>query len=121
MKKHLQEILDRRIQIYLDKGKGFSEQESYYLPDVYTDEYQVEAEIPFDGNVTALRIDPADRYYVVKGGKPVQVSRMKDFARVYKEEKKAIKGFIRKNKMRFLDMDDKDRTFMEIMNFADNN
>ena len=65
--------------------------------------------------------DPADRYYVVKGGKPVQVSRMKDFARVYKEEKKAIKGFIRKNKMRFVDMDDKDRTFMEIMNFADNN
>lgn len=66
MKKHLQEILDRRIQIYLDKGKGFSEQESYYLPDVYTDEYQVEAEIPFNGNVTALRIDPADRYCMVR-------------------------------------------------------
>jgi hypothetical protein len=65
--------------------------------------------------------DPADKYYVVKGGKPVQISRMKDFARVYKEEKKAIKGFIRKNKMRFVDMDDKDRTFMEIMHFADNN
>lgn len=66
MEKHLQEILDKRIQVYLDYGKGFSEENSYYLPDVYMGEYELEAEIPFDGNVTALRIDPADRYCVIK-------------------------------------------------------
>lgn len=63
---HLQEILDKRIQIYEDRGRGFSEENSYYLPDVYTDEYTVEAEITFDGNVTTLRIDPADKACIVK-------------------------------------------------------
>lgn len=63
---HLQEILDKRIQIYEDRGYGFSEENSYYLPDVYTDEYTVEAEITFDGNVTTLRIDPADKACIVK-------------------------------------------------------
>jgi len=66
MEKHLQEILDKRIQIYTDSGNGFSEAESYYLPDVYTEDNLLEAEIPFDGNVTALRIDPADRCCIVK-------------------------------------------------------
>lgn len=66
MKEHLQEILDKRIQIYVDRGTGFSEENSYYMPDIYTDEYTIEAEIPFDGNVTALRIDPADRDCIVK-------------------------------------------------------
>lgn len=66
MEKHLQEILDKRIQIYVDEGNGFSEENSYYLPDIYIDEYTIEAEVPFDGNVTALRIDPADRPCTVK-------------------------------------------------------
>lgn len=66
MEKHLQEILDKRIQIYIDEGTGFSEENSYYLPDIYTDEYTIEAEIPFNGNVAALRIDPADRLCAVK-------------------------------------------------------
>lgn len=66
MEKHLQEILDKRIQIYIDEGTGFSEENSYYLPDIYTDEYTIEAEIPFSGNVAALRIDPADRLCAVK-------------------------------------------------------
>jgi len=66
MEQHLQEILDKRIQIYTDCGNGFSEAESYYLPDIYTEENLIEAEIPFDGNVKALRIDPADRCCMVK-------------------------------------------------------
>ena len=66
MEEHLQEILDKRIQIYTDRGTGFSEADSYYMPDVYQDECTIEAEIPFDGNVHALRIDPADRACMVK-------------------------------------------------------
>ena len=66
MENYLKEILNKRIQVYLDCGRGFSEENSYYLPDIYVDEHEIEAEIPFDGNVTALRIDPADRPCVVK-------------------------------------------------------
>ena len=66
MEEHLQEILDKRIQIYTDRGTGFSEEDSYYMPDVYQDECTIEAEISFDGNVHALRIDPADRACMVK-------------------------------------------------------
>ncbi len=66
MEQHLQEILDKRIQIYIDDGRGFSEENSYYLPDIYETEHEIAAEIPFDGNVTALRIDPADRFCIVK-------------------------------------------------------
>lgn len=66
MEQYLQDILDKRIQIYTDSGNGFSEEESYYLPDIYKEEHLIEAEIPFDGNVKALRIDPADRCCMVK-------------------------------------------------------
>lgn len=66
MEKHLQDILDKRIQVYFDYGKGFSEEDSRYLPDVYLDEVTLEAEILFDGNVRALRIDPADRPCALK-------------------------------------------------------
>lgn len=66
MERHLQEILDKRIQVYFDTGRGFCEEDSYYIPDVYVGPDSVEAEIPFDGNVNALRIDPADRCCVVK-------------------------------------------------------
>ena len=47
------------------------------------------------------------------------IGKNKDFAKVYKESKKEIKGFIRHNRMKFLDMDDKDLAFVAIMEFAD--
>ena len=61
MERHLQKILDQRIQIYYDRGNGFREEDSFYMPDVYVDEHTIEADIFVDGNVRALRIDPADR------------------------------------------------------------
>lgn len=66
MERHLQRILDQRIQIYYDRGNGFSEEDSVYMPDVYVDEYTIEADIFLDGNVKALRIDPADHACTVK-------------------------------------------------------
>ncbi len=65
--------------------------------------------------------DPADRYYAIKDGVPVQVSKVKHFSKVYREKKKAIKGFIRKNRDRFIDMEDRDMALLEVMAFIDNN
>ena len=66
MERHLQKILDQRIQIYYDYGQGFHEEDSVYMPDIYTDEHRIEARIPLNGNVKTLRIDPADRSCMVK-------------------------------------------------------
>ncbi len=66
MEQHLEKILEQRIQIYYDRGNGFQEEDSLYMPDVYVDEGRVEAQIPLDGNVRAVRIDPADRSCIVK-------------------------------------------------------
>lgn len=66
MERELQRILNERIQLYFDRGAGFSEEDSYYMPDVYTDDVTIEAEIPLDGNVRRLRIDPADVSCMVK-------------------------------------------------------
>ncbi len=62
----LKEILDERIQVYFDMGAGFSEADSRYVPDVYTDERTIETDLTFDGNVRGLRIDPADRRCIVR-------------------------------------------------------
>lgn len=66
MEQRLQKILDERIQVYYDRGNGFSENDSVYLPDVYVAEREIVADIPFDGNVRSLRIDPADQSCMVK-------------------------------------------------------
>lgn len=66
MERHLKKILDQRIQIYFDRGSGFSEADSVYMPNVYVKENYLEAEISVDGNVKNLRIDPADHSCVVK-------------------------------------------------------
>lgn len=66
MERHLKKILDQRIQIYYDRGNGFNEADSFYMPDIYVDECRIEAEIPVDGNVRTLRLDPADRSCMVK-------------------------------------------------------
>ncbi len=47
-----------RVQIYEDKGEGCKEEESYFLKDAYHGEELIEFEIPVDGNVHILRIDP---------------------------------------------------------------
>ena len=63
---YLEQILERRIQVYYDRGNGFREDDSCYLPDVYVEESKIEAEIQLNGNVKAVRIDPADRSCMVR-------------------------------------------------------
>lgn len=55
-----------RVQIYEDTGNGFSEENSYFVPDAYLGEQMVEMEIKVDGNVQVLRIDPAMDSCVVR-------------------------------------------------------
>ena len=62
----LQKILKERIQIYYDRGNGFSEEDSKYIPDVYTEKDHIVTDIDFSGNLKNLRIDPADDFCVVK-------------------------------------------------------
>lgn len=47
-----------RIQIYRDTGRGYREEESEFLQDVWQSEQLVEFEIPVNGDVRMLRIDP---------------------------------------------------------------
>ncbi|MCH5274555.1 MAG: class I SAM-dependent methyltransferase [Lachnospiraceae bacterium] len=48
-----------RVQIYEDRGSGFSEDASYFVSDAYQGEQEIELELKVDGNVKSLRIDPA--------------------------------------------------------------
>ncbi len=55
-----------RVQIYEDLGSGFSEEQSYFLQDVYVGENQVEFTCEISGNVHCLRIDPMMDSCIVK-------------------------------------------------------
>lgn len=48
-----------RVQIYEDRGKGFSEEASYFVRDAYPEEGKLTLKLRADGDVHALRIDPA--------------------------------------------------------------
>ncbi len=66
IQRHLKDVEEHRIQIYIDKGYGFHEEESYYIEDVYTDESHLEAEISLDGSVKAVRVDPSNHCCVLR-------------------------------------------------------
>jgi len=55
-----------RVQIYEDKGKGYSEEESYFVPEAYQGENLIELELKVSGDVQMLRIDPAMETCMVK-------------------------------------------------------
>lgn len=48
-----------RVQIYEDLGKGYQEENSYFVKDAYQGENQIELTLEVSGNVQMLRIDPA--------------------------------------------------------------
>jgi hypothetical protein len=57
-----------RVQIYEDRGDGYSEENSYFLPDAYQGESIISLEINISADVRALRIDPAFYSCIVKLG-----------------------------------------------------
>lgn len=55
-----------KVQIYEDRGAGYSEENSYFISDAYQGEGLIEFEIPIDADVKMLRIDPAMDSCIVK-------------------------------------------------------
>lgn len=49
----------RRFQVYIDRGEGFSEEQSFFMRDAYADKNRLNVRIPFAKEVQALRLDPA--------------------------------------------------------------
>ncbi len=55
-----------RVQVYEDKGRGYSEEESYFVQEAYQGENLIELELKVSGDVRMLRIDPAMETCMVK-------------------------------------------------------
>ncbi len=55
-----------RVQIYEDRGEGYREDMSYFMPDAYQGENLIVCDIEVSGEVKNLRIDPAMDYCMVK-------------------------------------------------------
>lgn len=72
-----EEKLKERVQIYEDKGNGFSEEQSFFLEEVSGQERQFR--LVLEGNYKALRIDPCSDFCIVYleeirwNGKPVSL------------------------------------------------
>lgn len=54
------------VQIYEDNGKGYQEEQSYFVKDAYQGENLIEMELKVSGDVRMLRIDPAMDSCMVK-------------------------------------------------------
>lgn len=65
LEREKQKLAPRRVQIYEDCGGGFSEEKSYFVPDAYLNDEDVELQLTVDGSVQMLRIDPAMEACVV--------------------------------------------------------
>lgn len=49
---------DSRVQVYMDYGNGYSEEDSFIVPDAYKDANRVEVALKVSDEVKMLRIDP---------------------------------------------------------------
>lgn len=63
---HSDDSAAERVQIYEDKGSGYSEEESYFISDAYKGTSLIAFDIEVSGDVKMLRIDPAMDYCMVK-------------------------------------------------------
>lgn len=55
-----------RVQVYEDRGEGFSEEKSYFVPEAYQGENRIEMTLSVGRDVKRLRIDPAFGECMVK-------------------------------------------------------
>ena len=55
-----------RVQIYEDRGSGYSEEDSYFVEEAYQGENLIELELKVDADVQMIRIDPAMDSCMVK-------------------------------------------------------
>lgn len=55
-----------RVQIYEDKGEGYSEEESYFVKDAYEGESKISLDLQVGSDVERLRIDPGMFHCAVK-------------------------------------------------------
>ncbi|MCD8380036.1 MAG: class I SAM-dependent methyltransferase [Lachnospiraceae bacterium] len=58
--------VDKSVQIYEDRGEGFSESRSYFVRDAYVGTQEAELTLSVDGSVRKLRIDPTMEPCVVR-------------------------------------------------------
>ena len=56
----------KQVQIYIDKGTGYSEENSYFLPDSYVGEDEIEINLTAGADIKNLRIDPAMESCVIR-------------------------------------------------------
>lgn len=66
LSEHPDAELVERVQIYEDSGSGYSEENSYFVPDAYLNSGQISFEIRVSGDVRMLRIDPSMDACIVK-------------------------------------------------------
>lgn len=50
---------EERVQVYMDRGKGYSEEDSFFIKDAYDGEHMLHITLKIDKDVQTLRIDPA--------------------------------------------------------------
>ncbi len=55
-----------RVQVYEDRGEGFSEENSYFIREAYRSENKIELDLTVSGDVQVLRIDPAFTSCIVR-------------------------------------------------------
>lgn len=57
---------EERVQIYMDRGNGYSEEDSFFVKEAYDGEHTIHITLNVDRDVQTLRIDPAMDYCAVK-------------------------------------------------------
>ncbi len=57
---------EEQVQVYMDRGQGYSEEDSFFVKDAYVGENRIRLSLEVDKAVKTLRIDPAMDYCVVK-------------------------------------------------------
>ena len=65
------------------------------------------------------QFEEANKYYVVKDGEQRHVLRVGDIVKMYEENKKELKGFVKKNKDRYFGSQNREKFFKAVIGAAD--